>query len=170
MARTASPESRWAVHPHFSAVLLSGVALLGSASCGLRPPPSTSGLDLSDLQRTGFSRFSLAGRWSASTSEGQSRVFVFDGNGELTALTLPDGSAYQPQEGDVVSVTVTSFGAVAIEVRADTEASDGVVTLHEFEGMISDDGDRIRGTALRVADDLSAGRAVTLRETWVKVD
>ena len=137
--------------------------------CGLFPPGTSSRLDLSVFKRSGFSRFSLAGSWSLSTSTGQTRLALFDEDGRLRSLVLPDGGIFEPGEDDTVEIHLTSFGAFSFLVRGDTGESDGEIVVHEFEGIMSDDATRIRGTVFRLANNLSGSRTSDLRETWVLV-
>ncbi len=157
-------KARWAVW--------CGASLLAFSSpgCGLFPLGGSSDLDLSVFKRSGFSRFSLAGSWSLSTSTGQTRLALFDADGGLKSLVLPDGGIFEPGEDDTVEIHLTSFGAFSFLVQGDTGESDGEIVVHQFEGLMSDDGTRIRGTVFRLANDLSGSRAVDLRETWVLVE
>ena len=82
---------------------------------------------------------------------------------------LPDGGIFEPGEDDTVEIHLTSFGAFSFLVRGDTGESDGEIVVHEFEGIMSDDATRIRGTVFRLANNLSGSRTADLRETWVLV-
>jgi hypothetical protein len=123
-------------------------------------------LDTSLFERSGFHRLDLEGTWVLTNSEGQTRRAVFDAGGDLVSLELPSADVFEASEGDTVEILLTSFGALSIKVRSQTDESEGVITLHEFEGWFSDDGTRIQGSSLRVADDLSSSRSCNCRETW----
>ncbi len=123
-------------------------------------------LDTSVFDRSGFAPFSLEGTWLLTNSQGQSRWAVFDARGDLVSLELPSNEVFEVTDDDTVEVFVTSFGAVSFKVSGQTEESDGVITLHEFVGLFSDDESRIRGTSPRVADNLSSSRGCDCTETW----
>ncbi len=158
LVRGGSPGGQWAI-------VFASLALLG-ASCGVTN--SSTLIDTSVFERSGFSRFSLAGTWVLTTSDGQTRRAVFDGNGALTSFTIPGGEVYEPAEGDTVELLITSFGVMSFRIQANTEQSSGFFTVHHFEGTLSDEGDRIRGDVTRLTHDLATSRPVDLRETWVK--
>ena len=50
-----------------------------------------------------------------------------------------------------------------------TTESGRTLVIHEFEGLFSDDGSMLRGTAMTVADDLSDNTECDCKETWTLV-
>ncbi|RJP35436.1 MAG: hypothetical protein C4547_09540 [Phycisphaerales bacterium] len=154
--------------PSFPLGIIALAIAAAGGSCGV--PSGSTLIDTSVFDRTGFSRFSMAGSWVLTTSDGQTRRAEFDGNGALTRFTIREGLVYEPAEGDTLELLITSFGVVSFRIQANTEQSSGFITVHHFEGTMSDEDDRIRGDVTRLTHDLAVSRPVSLRETWVKVE
>ena len=127
-------------------------------------------LDTSALDRSGFSRASLAGTWSVTNAEGQTRTAVFDSAGSLVSFELPSGESFNGSEaGFVEDILLTTFGAVSVVFRNDSSASGGSLVIHEFEGLFDDGGARMDGEARTVAADASSDRLCACNETWIRV-
>lgn len=164
MCRTLSRVHR--IAKFWPRVVLFGM-LSGGVGCGF--PFGGLGevdLDTSLFARSGFNRLDLEGTWLLTNAAGQTRRAGFDASGDLVSLELPSADVFEVSEDDTVDILLTSFGALSITVRGQTEESTGVITLHDFEGWFSDDKTRISGNSPRVADDLSSSRACGCRETW----
>ena len=160
---------RWYRSRRVSGQALLAVVVCCAAGCGpgFFGPPDVD-LNTSLLGRDGFSRFSLAGTWLLTNSEGQDRLAVFDEGGDFLSLRLPNDDVFDASDSTTTELLLTSFGALAIKVRGDTAEADGTITLFEFEGWFDDDGTNIRGVTKRVADDLTSSRACGCNETWIR--
>ena len=125
-------------------------------------------LDTAIFERSGFARFDLAGTWLVTNSLGETRHVVFDENGDLVSFELPSDEVFEVTDGDTVDILLTSFGAFSLHVHGSTEQAGHVIIVHDFEGLFSDDGTRIRGTAENAAANLSASRSCDCSETWIR--
>ncbi|MCH8253433.1 MAG: hypothetical protein IID36_13375 [Planctomycetes bacterium] len=150
-------------------LLATSIVVTGSASCGAFGFNPDVNIDTSIFKRDDFARFSLAGEWLITNDKGQTRRAIFDDNGDLVSFELPSDEVFEIGAGDSVDVLLTSFGAVSIVVQGMTTESGRTLVIHEFEGLFSDDGSMIRGTAMTVADDLSDNTECDCKETWTLV-